>query len=76
MYWGFENSSMRPGHDVGLAFRELQTLLVTALRIVTNELEKERNLVRFAFSSHALDESVFNIVHGRVVVRARSRAVF
>ena len=55
------------GHDLRFLLRVFETLLVAAFRIVSDEFQKERNVVRFGLRADALDEGVFDVVHFRIV---------
>ena len=54
--------------DLGLDLREFEAFLVAALRIVSDKLEKERNVIGLALGADAFDESVLDVVHMRLFV--------
>ena len=48
--------------DFGLLLGILEAFLVAAGRIVTDELQKERNLVELALGADALDKGMLDVV--------------
>ena len=58
---------MAPSTICRFLLRVFEALFVAAFRIVSDEFQKERNLVCLALRADALDESMFDVVDLRIV---------